>query len=357
MKILIVKLSSIGDIIHTFPAIIDATQNIKDLTIDWLIDENFENIPKLLNYSQNNKIINQIIPIPLRKTKKNIKKNIKNLLVHLLKLRSQKYDLIIDAQGLLKSALIAKYIKSNNLVGFNWFSCREPLASYLYSNKYNIDKQLHAITRIRKLFSLALNYVINFDQKNYINYGLDKQLFLKLPELITKKIDNYMVFLHGTTWETKCWDLLYWQQLNQLLAAKNIYTVVTFSNSEEQNFVEQLASNTNNVIILPRMELEQIACLLANALAVVAVDTGFAHLTGALSVPIVAIYGATCTIKSAVVGNNSINLQSKYHCSPCLSKICLEYKYKNSATKQPCLQEITPKIVFDKLQTVVPQLF
>jgi heptosyltransferase-1 len=348
MKILIIKLSSIGDIIHTFPAIIDAKRNINDLTIDWLIDENFEAIPSLLNYSQNNKIINQIISIPLRKTKKNIK-NIKNLLFNLLKLRSQKYDLIIDAQGLLKSAIIAKYIKSNKIAGFNWSSCREPLASCFYNYKFNIERQLHAITRIRKLFSLALNYKIDIDKETYIDSGLNKQYFSKLPELVAKKIDNYIVFLHGTTWETKYWDPKYWHQLNQLLAAKNIYVVVTFSNLKEQQFVEQLAANSTNVVVLPKMNIEQIACMLANATAVVAVDTGFAHLTGALNIPIVTIYGATCTYKSAVAGNNSINLQSQYHCSPCLSKICLEYKHKRSLTKQPCLTEITPEIVFSKL--------
>ena len=352
MKILIVKLSSIGDIIHTFPAIIDAKRHISDLTIDWLVDENFESIPKLLNYSKNNQIVNQIISIPLRKTKKKIK-YITSFLSNLLKLRSQKYDLIIDAQGLLKSALIAKYIKSTKLVGFNWSSCREPLASCLYKYKVNIEKQLHAITRIRKLFSLALNYTIDFDKENYIDSGLDKQCFLKLPELVVKKIDKYIVFLHGTTWETKYWDNQYWQQLNQLLTTKNIYVVVTFSNSKEQQFVEQLAANSNNVIILPQMNIEQIACMLANASAVVAVDTGFAHLTGALNTPIVTIYGATCTYKSAVAGNNSINLQSQYHCSPCLSKICLEYKYKRSAIKQPCLKEITPEIVLVKLEMII----
>ena len=101
------------------------------------------------------------------------------------------------------------------------------------------------------------------------------------------------------------------------------------------------------------MDLEKITCMLANAMAVVAVDTGFAHLAGALGIPVVAIYGATSTIKSGVNGHNCINLQSEYHCSPCLSKVCLEYKQKLSLTKQPCLKEITPEIVFSKLHAIL----
>ncbi len=351
MKVLIIKLSSIGDLIHTFPAILDAKKNIKNITFDWLVDENFQDIPKLLNYSKDYKIINQIIPIPLRSFKKSKKLNhLKKTLSNLIKLRRESYDLVIDAQGLIKSAVISKFFTKTKTIGFTFNSCREPLASYFYYRKFYIDRKLHAIIRIRQLFSLALNYKIN--QESYYT-SLKQTCFPKLNDLNTKKINNYIVFLHGTTWETKCWPEEYWQKLSQLLSAKNLQVVVTYSNLKEQKFVEHLATHNNNVVVIPSMDLEKITCMLANAMAVVAVDTGFAHLAGALGIPVVAIYGATSTIKSGVNGHNCINLQSEYHCSPCLSKVCLEYKQKLSLTKQPCLKEITPEIVFSKLHAIL----
>jgi heptosyltransferase I len=351
MKILIIKLSSIGDIIHTFPAIIDATANVENITIDWLIDDNFKDVPELLNFSAN--LNNNIIPISLRDIKKNINfNNIKNFLIKLLNLKTAHYDLIIDAQGLLKSALIAKFIKKNSkIAGFNWGYCKESIASVFYDYKFNIEKQLHAVTRIRKLFAAALNYNI-YDQEEYINFGLKQKKFFKLEELINKKIDNYIVFLHGTTWETKEWPIQYWQKLSELLNQNNIKIVVSFYNVKEQNLTKELALNNPNVTVVSDLNIMQIARMLANAMAVVAVDTGFAHLAGAIGVPTIGIFGPTCTHKSKITGKASVNLQSNYHCAPCLSRVCLEYKHKRSDIKQPCLKEITPEIVYSKLQII-----
>lgn len=342
-------MSSIGDIIHTFPAVMDAKRYIKDIKIDWLVDENFVDIVKLQQYNNNN-IIENIISIPLRKTKKNllfeiIKFKFKDILNQL---NTEHYDLVIDAQGLLKSAIIAKLVNTKKIVGFNSNSCREPLASFFYHYRIQVDKNLHAILRTRQLFAKSLNY--NFQD---IDYGLERKQFPKLAELASSNIDKYIVFLHGTTWETKHWKLEYWQKLSLLIANKNISIVIMISNLKEQQFAEQLLANNHSIIILSKLSVWQIGPILANAIAVVAVDTGFAHLSGAIGVPVVGIYGATSIVKSGVMGAKSVNLQSQYHCSPCLSRICLEYKNKHSKIKQPCLQEITPEIVFSKLEEII----
>lgn len=357
MKLLIIKLSSIGDIIHTFPAIIEAKKHIKDLRIDWIIDQNFVDIAKLLN--NNNNLINEILPVSLRTLKKHKNfTNIKNLLLELVKLKSKQYDLIIDAQGLLKSALLTKYIRSIRSAGLDWSSAREPSASFLYTNTYKIEENLHAIDRIRKLFSLSLNYKINYIKDPKIYNSLNKQLFSKPSELSIKKIDKYIVFLHGTTWETKEWPIEYWDKLSKLINTKNINVAIIFANNnlKEQKFAEYLINNNDNVIALSKLNMEQIAGLIANSLVVIAVDTGFAHLSSALNVPIIGIYGATCSNRSGVLGEYSINLQSKYHCSPCFAKTCLEYKYKRSTIKQPCLREITPEIIFEKIEKLLTSL-
>lgn len=352
MNILVIKLSSIGDIIHTFPAIIEAKNNIKDLCIDWLIDESLVEVACLLN--KNNTFINQFISIPLRFLKKY--KNFKCIEIFfnsLLQLRTKKYDLIIDAQGLLKSALLAKFINSKHKIGLDWSSAREPAASFFYDHRCKIEKNLHAIDRIRKLFSLALKYSIDCTNKNISIYrSLDKNNFHKLPDLAN--LNDYIVFLHGTTWETKQWNKSYWDKLTKLIRNYNMQIVVTFANNnlKEHQLVQYLSHNVN-ITVLESLNIDKITQLIANSRAVIAVDTGFAHLSAALNVPIIGIYGATCSDKSGIFGTNSINLQSKYHCSPCFAKQCLEYKYHRSTIKQPCLQEITPELVFEQLKQII----
>lgn len=350
MKILIIKMSSIGDIIHTFPAVIDAKYYFKDIQIDWLVDENFVDIVKL----QDN-IIHNIIAIPLRKTKKNFLLEIINFKFKnfFTQLNKEQYNLVIDAQGLLKSAIIATLVNTEKIVGFNANSCREPLASFFYHDKIQVDKNLHAILRVRQLFAKSLNYSLeDFD------FGLnvfEKKKFPKLAKLNLNNKDRYILFLHGTTWETKHWKLEYWQKLSLLITNnhKNTAIVIMTNNLQEQQFAEQLSAINNNIIVLSKLNIKDISSLLANAIAIVAVDTGFAHLSGALGVPVIGIYGATSIAKAGIIGENAINLQSKYHCSPCLSRVCLEYKNKLSNSKQPCLQEITPEMVFNQLEKII----
>lgn len=356
MNILIIKLSSIGDIIHTFPAIIEAKKNIKDLNIDWLVDESLVEVAHLLN--KDNIFINEFITIPLRFVKQNKTFHASKIFFYsLLKLKTKQYDLIIDAQGLLKSALLAKFITSKQKVGLDWSSARESSATFLYDYKYKIEPDLHAIDKIRKLFSLALKYNVNYNKKdlyiaNNIYNSLHRKNFPKLPELTN--INNYIIFLHGTTWETKEWNKEYWDKLAKLINTHNMQIVITFANNNLQEYqLAQYLSQNNNIIILHSLNIEQIARLIANAASVIAVDTGFAHLAAALDVPSIGIYGATYANKSGIFGTKMINLQSNYHCSPCFAKQCLEYKLYRSKTKQPCLQEITPELVFAQLKQLL----
>lgn len=349
MKILIIKMSSIGDIVHTFPALLDSKKYIPDLTIDWLVDENFIDVIKLLQYNRPS-IIEKIVAVPLRKIKKHGFINIINFRLKYFwgLLRQDKYDLVIDAQGLLKSAIMAKLVRANKIIGFDRDSARESWASCFYHEKISVSKNLHAIVRMRQLFAKILNY--NFAEVDLI---FKRNFFPQLTELKSKNIENYIVFLHGTTWETKRWSAKYWQRLAELMVRKNISIVVMTSNQEEQQFADELLIHNPNIIILSNLTIMQVASVLSNAMGAVAVDTGFAHLASVMGVPVVGIYAATSMIKVGVLGDNCNNIQSKYHCSPCLSRVCLEYNAHFSTIKQPCLQEITPEIVLAKLEEIM----
>lgn len=363
MKILVIKMSSIGDLIHTFPAIVDAKLHVKDLIIDWLVDEDFLEIINIYKNFNNLKAINQIISIPLRKIKRNILKELIkfNFKKFFNQLRSVEYDLIIDPQGLLKSALLAKLAKSKNIAGFDIDSCREKFANFLYKNKIAVSKDLHAIFRTKKLFANSLNYLYQEDISK-INYGLDLKSFENLTKFMPKELfyhKKYIVLLHGTSWESKHWAIDYWNQLSKLIITENISIVIFVNDIKQQQFAEQLLiflNNTNyknKVIILSKLNFFNIIVILANALGAVSVDTGFAHLAVSIGVPIIGIYAPTSVNRSGLLGDKSLNLQSTYNCSPCYSRICLKYYNGQSQVKQPCFLELTPNIVFEQLKRLI----
>src|SRR3989338_8710444 len=153
MHVLLIKMSSMGDVIHTLPALTDALQAIPTIAIDWIIEPAFADIPTW------HPAVKNIIPIPLRKWKKNIfsRETLSEVKNFYKKLREKKYDVIIDAQGLLKSAVVAKCARGKTH-GHDKNSAREWIASYFYDKKYAIEKTQHAVTRTRALFAHTLQY-------------------------------------------------------------------------------------------------------------------------------------------------------------------------------------------------------
>ena len=294
MKILLIKMSSMGDVIHTLPALTDAQKAISDIQFDWVVEPAFSEIPTW------HASVNKIIPINLRQWRKHPFDAIKNksILNFYRNLNQTKYDLIIDAQGLLKSAVVAKCAKGVRC-GYDKNSIKEKMASYFYDQQYAVSKNQHAILRIRELLSQILNYT--FD-KNKIEYQINlnsKKLSFELPE-------KYVVFLHGTTWETKCYAEKNWGNLLQQL--NPLPVLLPWGNLSEKARADNLASQFQNALVLPKLNIEDMAVVLKNAKAVVAVDTGLGHLSAALSTPTISLYGPTDPKKVGAMGDNQIHL-------------------------------------------------
>ena len=143
MKILLIKMSSLGDVIHTLPALSDAQKIIPSIQFDWVVEPAFSEIPAW------HPVVNKIIPVNLRYFKKHPIEALKKKFIFDLyqQINQTNYDLIIDAQGLLKSAVIAKLAKGVRC-GYDKNSIKEKWASYFYDQKYTVSKELHAISRI-----------------------------------------------------------------------------------------------------------------------------------------------------------------------------------------------------------------
>lgn len=298
MKVCVIKTSSMGDVIHTLPALTDAQKAIPSLSIDWVVEENFAEIPRW------HSAINRVLPIALRRWRKspfsiqtrNEWKNYRTLL------QAENYDAVIDVQGLIKSALFATRFAQGVKHGYDRQSIREPLASFFYDKKYAISYQQHAVERIRQLFAQSLGYELPQVQGDY---GIARHFLHQTPE------QNYVVFIHSTTRTDKHWEESEWQKLIEKITALSDYEIhLPWGNEQEKARAERLAQVHSNVIVLPKLTLTELAKQLANAKAVVSVDTGLAHLTAALDKPNITLYGATDPKLIGCYGKNQYYLSA-----------------------------------------------
>lgn len=345
MHVLIVKVSSLGDVIHTLPALTDAVRAIPDIKFDWVTEEAFTEIPTW------HSAVNEVIPVAFRRWKKNIFKMLfsQEYRKFKRKLKQTHYDLIIDAQGLLKSGHICS-LAQGKVVGMDKSSAREKVATRYYDESFAVSRQQHAVERTRNLFAQALGYSV---ENMELDYGLSLSQFKSNQD----STDKSLYFLHGTTWETKLWPEQYWIELGDI-AVKNGYRIkLLWGSEEEQQRATRIAEAIPSATVMNRLSLTEIAGKLLQADIVVAVDTGLAHLAAALDRPTIALYGASDADKTGTYGKNQTHLSASLACSPCLNKKCfyqgedLDDNEKQEIFKvlPPCFATIPPSRVWQSI--------
>lgn len=327
-----------GDVFHTFPALTDAQKKLPSLVVDWVVEDAFQEIPKW------HPLVDKVYPIELRKWRKHPWQYRQQIKAFFAQINQTKYDLILDAQGLLKSAWVVWKIKAPS-AGMDWRSAREPLASWFYDIKISVDKNQHAIWRLRELFAKALNYPL--PEASPIHYGLNTAAWQSLEHLS----QPYAVFLHGTTWETKLWPEPNWVELGKKLIEQGLQLVLPWGNAEEQQRALRIAQNietglknnqawsnleAKSTIWVPKnpLNLNDMASCLKFAQQVVSVDTGLSHVAAALDVPMVVLYRVTDPERVGAMGS-----QVRHLVSP-LAKKYLK-KFKNGEQSSLSLQNLT----------------
>lgn len=322
MRVLLIKMSSMGDVFHTFPALSDAQANLPGLVVDWVVEKSFSEIPAW------HPVVDKVYPIDLRQWRKApFKKQTRQEIKSFFEAINQtQYDFIIDAQGLLKSAWVVRKIKGQK-AGLDWPSVREPLASLFYDLKVSVDKNNHAIWRLRELFAKALKYPL--PNESAIEYGLNTENWKPLENL---RPQSYVVCLHGTTWNTKLWPEDYWVELLIALHQKGFNAVLPWGNAEEAQRanrivmqVQQTIQNYQAWVPEQRLNLNEISRCLKFAKSVVSVDTGLSHVAAALNVPMVVLYRVTDPEKVAAIGQNVTHL---------ISPIASQYVKKFNSSQQ-----------------------
>jgi heptosyltransferase-1 len=276
MRILFVKTSSLGDVIHHCPAVSDARLRFPDAAIDWVVEEAFAGI------AQMHPAVRRVVPVGIRRwrTKLAHRRTWSEIAAFRRAIRSQAYDRVIDTQGLLKSALIAS--QANGAThGFDASSAREPLASRLYDVRHAVARDQHAVDRNRELSAAALGIHPDAD----CDYGLVAPA--RHPLSVGSR---FCVLLSMTSRPDKLWGETRWAQLVRALAAGGLESVLPWGSEAEQARCRRIAGLAGSGIVPRLLSLGELASAMSASHAVVGVDTGLTHLAAALGVPAVGLF-------------------------------------------------------------------
>src|SRR5262249_9511688 len=285
--VLFIKTSSLGDVIHQMPALTDARKARGDATFSWLVEEAFAPLVQMHPAAR------EVIPVASRRWRKSLFRpaTMAEIAKSFHAIRARHYDDIIDSQGLLRTALVARAARGRRH-GYDSSSIRESLASHFYDACYRVDRKLHAVGRNRILTGLARGY----KPQGAPDYGLDRAQFANTPS-------RYAVFLHGTARQEKQWPEAHWVRLGQALGGE---LVLPWGSQAERERGERIATRVTGARVPPHAPLDQVARLIAGAEYVIGVDTGLLHLAAALGVPLVAIFTASKPNLTGPVGKGPL---------------------------------------------------
>lgn len=280
-RLLIVKTSSLGDVIHNLPILADIRAHDPGMQVDWVVEEGFADIPAL------HPAVDAVIPVAVRRWRRSLLSGStwREISAFGKRLRERRYDVILDTQGLLKSALIARAAHGIRH-GQDRASAREPLAAALYQHVHAVPRGQHAVARNRQLAALALGYPMPASPPDYGIRPLPTPLPFALPPA-------YLVGLHATSRDSKLWPVENWVALGRELHARGLQLLLPWGNDQERRRAGFIASEVAEAVVLPRLRLAELAGVLAGARGVVGVDTGLVHLAVALDRPTVALYTDT----------------------------------------------------------------
>jgi heptosyltransferase-1 len=334
MRILVVKTSSLGDLVHMLPALSDAVKVIPNLRVDWVAEEGFSAVPAW------HPAVERVIPVAIRRWRKTLfsKMTWQEISAARNAVREVRYDAVIDAQGLLKSACLARWARGERW-GYDRHSIREPLASLCYDWRASVPRELHAIERNRRVLAAALGYGMEDLPLDYGLAGLaaylpppswgerseggeaagergrplpQSALTLSVGSTLSPTLPRqgggsethtlrdsatlpptFVLALHGTSRVDKEWPEADWITVSHGLAQHGRALLLPWGNAREKERAERIAAAVPSAHVLPRLGLDALAAIIARADAVLGVDTGLMHVAAALRKPGLALFPAT----------------------------------------------------------------
>ncbi len=286
-KILIVRTSSLGDLVHMLPAISDMAAAYPQAQIDWVVEESFAQIPEW------HPAVNQVIPVAHRRWRKQwwSAQSKRERAAFKNRVQQTQYDVVLDMQALLKTVWITRLARGEKH-GLDWKSAREPLCSLFYDVKHKVEFWQPAITRQRLLASLAFDYPLITDP----NYGLQ-------GITDTVAVEPVAMIMPSASRDDKLWPEASWHRVFDFLQAQGLALRLLAGNEHEAQRAQALIAGRENAVVLPRMGLTEVACELAKASIMVGLDSGLTHLSAALERPTIGIYKASTPVRTPLVSS------------------------------------------------------
>jgi len=303
MNILIVKLSSLGDVLHNLPIVWDIRQQYPDARLDWAIEEAYVELITPLLSTQNFKGIDHIIPLSLRRLRKELKSRgwssiLQDIQSQKKLLQEVQYDIVIETQGLLKSALITALAKKSPQAMVSGIGNRtedsgyEPLSRLFYTKSVKVPLHYHAVDRSRAVTAGGLGTQLpNRDElppQFYPPTLIDSLAHLPNPLGLDK--GSYVMCFHATARMAKCWSIENWIAVAKVLSLRGLVMVFPWGNPKEKVISEQLAKEVPNAVVPKAFSIQDAFVINAQAKLVIGVDTGLTHLAAVLGVPTIELY-------------------------------------------------------------------
>ena len=299
-KILLVKLSSLGDVLHNLPIVWDLRARLPEAQIDWVVEEGYVHLLTPLLSKNGFRGIDRIIPLGLRRWKKNLFKlsTWQQFFAFKKALQVVSYDVIIETQGLLKSAIVCSLAsKAPNaviagLANATEFSGYEPIARSFYNQSVQVPTQCHAVDRSRWVMGSALDWPLLERSCAPQFYSPEYIQSLKLPNKLLSQqlVAPYVLCFHSTAREAKRWPNSHWITLGKELSSRGYQVVLPWGNLDEQAVSREIAMRIPNALVPPAFSIEDAFSVIAGAALTIGVDTGLTHLAAVLGKPTVEIY-------------------------------------------------------------------
>ena len=296
-KILLVKLSSLGDVLHNLPIVWDIRSRLPNAQIDWVVEEGYVHLLTPLLSRNGFRGIDRIIPFGLRRWKKSFfsSKSWREFFAFKQDLQKVSYDVIIETQGLLKSALVCYVSKKNpdavvsGLANATEFSGYEPIARAFYSQPVQVPFRCHAVDRSRYVACSALDWPL-IERSIKVNFYPADYLESVSTKPFSGMQKPYVLFFHSTARDAKRWSNTNWVQLGGKLSSLGYQVVLPWGNAAERVVSDELSSKIPGSIVPNPFSIEDAFSVIVNSALVVGVDTGLTHLSAVLNKPTIEIY-------------------------------------------------------------------
>jgi len=282
--ILIVRTSSLGDLVHILPAVSDIARHVPDARIDWVVEESFAEIPAW------HPAIDHVIPVAHRRWRRAWRASRHERAALRQQLAGQVYDVVLDMQALMKSVWVVRQTRGQRH-GLDWRSAREPLAALFYDVRHRVEFWQPAVPRQRLLAASVFGYAV----EDPPDFGL--QTFTR-----DAAIGDYAMIMPSASRDDKLWPPEDWQAVFARLRSHGLHMRLLAGNAAETARARMLAGAHDDVTVLPRMTLTETARMMAGARVMIGLDSGLTHLSAALARPTIAIYKASTPVRTPLQG-------------------------------------------------------